>query len=216
MLVARSLYKSYGHLPVLRGIDLEVMPGQVVALVGGSGAGKSTLLQIVGTLDKPSSGEVLFEGQNLFAQPESALTTFRSKKLGFVFQFHHLLAEFSAAENVAMPAFIQNQSRKTALKRAEELLAALGLGERLQHRPAELSGGEQQRVAVARALMNKPQLILADEPTGNLDSANSHALFGLFSDLAKDYGVAFLIATHNDQLAAAAHRCMRIQDGKLV
>jgi lipoprotein-releasing system ATP-binding protein len=216
VLSARNLHKHYGPLPVLRGIDLEIPPGQVVALVGGSGAGKSTLLQIVGTLDAPTQGEVLFEGRNLFTQTERQLTDFRNRSLGFVFQFHHLLAEFTAAENVAMPALIQNQPKKPALARAAELLTTLGLGERLHHRPTQLSGGEQQRVAVARALMNNPKLILADEPTGNLDTANSNALFKLFTDLAQSHGVAFLIATHNEQLAAAAHRCLRIQDGKLV
>jgi len=201
---------------VLRGVDVQVAPGEIVALVGGSGAGKTTLLQILGTLDTPTTGLVQFEGNNLFTLTDKALSAFRNKHLGFVFQFHHLLAEFTALENAAMPAFIQGGSRKAALARAEEVLSSVGLAHRLHHKPSGLSGGEQQRVAVARALVNQPRLILADEPTGNLDTANGRALFDLFLKLALSQGIAFLIATHNEQFARLAHSTLHIQDGLLV
>jgi lipoprotein-releasing system ATP-binding protein len=216
MLQARGIQKHYGQLHVLKGVDLDLLPGELVTLVGASGAGKSTLLQILGTLDNPDAGEITFEGSSLRAMSERQKSDFRNQKLGFVFQFHHLLPEFNALENVALPAYIAGQDRKAADRRAQELLDYLGLAERASHRPNALSGGEQQRVAVARALINHPRFILADEPTGNLDSANSDRLYQLFVELARDLGVGFLITTHNEQLAQAAHRCLRMRDGLIL
>jgi lipoprotein-releasing system ATP-binding protein len=216
MLEARSIRKKFGDLQVLKGVDLVVNPSEVVTLVGASGAGKSTLLQILGTLDMPDEGEVWFEGKNLVAESPAIRTTFRNQKVGFVFQFHHLLPEFSAMENVAMPAYIAGTDRKKAEKRALELLEYMDLSDRSTHRPSELSGGESQRVAVARALMNNPNLILADEPTGNLDSSNSKRMFDLFMRLSDELKVGFLITTHNEQLANSAHRCLRMADGMIV
>jgi lipoprotein-releasing system ATP-binding protein len=216
MLQARGIQKHYGQLHVLKGVDLDLLPGELVTLVGASGAGKSTLLQILGTLDDADSGEISFEGASLRAMSERQKSDFRNQKLGFVFQFHHLLPEFNALENVALPAYIAGQDRKAADRRAKELLDYLGLAERANHRPNALSGGEQQRVAVARALINHPRFILADEPTGNLDSANSDRLYQLFVELARDLGVGFLITTHNEQLAQAAHRCLRMRDGLIL
>lgn len=216
MLQARGIHKHYGQLHVLKGVDLDLLPGELVTLVGASGAGKSTLLQILGTLDDADAGEVSFEGGSLRAMNERQKSDFRNQKVGFVFQFHHLLPEFNAMENVALPAYIAGQDRRAADRRAKELLDYLGLAERATHRPNALSGGEQQRVAVARALINNPRFILADEPTGNLDSANSDRLYALFVDLARDLGVGFLITTHNEQLAQAAHRCLRMRDGLIL
>lgn len=216
MLQARGIHKHYGQLHVLKGVDLDLLPGELVTLVGASGAGKSTLLQILGTLDDADAGEVSFEGGSLRAMNERQKSDFRNQKVGFVFQFHHLLPEFNALENVALPAYIAGQDRRAADRRAKELLDYLGLAERASHRPNALSGGEQQRVAVARALINNPRFILADEPTGNLDSANSDRLYALFVDLARDLGVGFLITTHNEQLAQAAHRCLRMRDGLIL
>ena len=216
LLLARNIVKSYATLPVLRGIDLELYPGEVMALVGSSGAGKTTLLQILGTLDKPDQGEVFFQEKSLFQKNSRQLASFRNQHLGFVFQFHYLIAEFTAEENVFIPALIAGQSKKAAQQRAQELLEYMGLSERAHHRPSELSGGEQQRVAVARALMNRPQLILADEPTGNLDSVNGERLFSLFLQLAAEQHVSFLIATHNETFAQAAHRRVLIRDGQFV
>lgn len=216
MLTVRAVHKNYGPLAVLRGIDLTLAPGELVTLVGSSGAGKTTLLQIIGTLDKPDAGEVLFEGKSLFAQRPKALAQFRNQSLGFVFQFHYLMAEFTALENVCMPALIQGVAMKTAQARAQELLAYMGLQERATHYPNQLSGGEAQRVAVARALINNPKLLLADEPTGNLDSANGDALFALFRQLAAQRGLALLIATHNEQFARSVPRCIHIRDGQIV
>ncbi|MEM0999802.1 MAG: ABC transporter ATP-binding protein [Bacteroidota bacterium] len=213
MLRAEGIVRTFGQLEVLKGVDLKVREGEIVSLVGASGAGKSTLLQILGTLDEPDLGEVYFENVNITRLKESHKADFRNAKLGFVFQFHHLLPEFNARENVALPAYIAGMDRKTADARADELLAYLGLQARFDHRPSQLSGGEQQRVAVARALMNRPRLILADEPTGNLDSANSENLYQLFKDLARDLNVGFLITTHNENLARAANRCLRMKDG---
>lgn len=216
MLEARSIEKSYGNLKVLKGVDLSIGESEVVTLVGASGAGKSTLLQILGTLDTPDKGEVLFLGKNLTQESAAYRTSFRNQQVGFVFQFHHLLPEFSALENVAMPAYIAGLDRKKADKRAQELLEYMGLAERATHRPNELSGGESQRIAVARAMMNEPKLILADEPTGNLDTANSKRLFDLFIQLSKEMHVGFLITTHNEQLAQASDRCLRMMDGQIV
>jgi lipoprotein-releasing system ATP-binding protein len=216
MLEASGIHKYYGQLHVLKGVDLVIVPGELVTLVGASGAGKSTLLQILGTLDTADQGQVRFEGVSLTSATEAQRTAFRNQKVGFVFQFHHLLPEFSALENIAMPAYIAGVDRKTADARATELLAYLGLSDRASHRPSQLSGGESQRIAVARALMNKPRLILADEPTGNLDTSNSSKLFELFQQLAKDLGVGFLITTHNEALARSADRCLRMVDGLIM
>ena len=216
MLEARGIQKHFGQLHVLQGVDLTVGRGEIVALVGASGAGKSTLLQILGTLDEPDKGFIWFDGEAIHLMNESKRATFRNEKLGFVFQFHHLLPEFNAVENIALPSLIAGMERPAAHKRAAELLDYMGLSDRATHRPAQLSGGEQQRVAVARALMNKPQLILADEPTGNLDSANSERMYALFVQLAADFQVGFLVTTHNERLASAAHRCLIMKDGLIL
>jgi lipoprotein-releasing system ATP-binding protein len=216
MLQARGIHKHYGQLHVLKGVDLDLQVGELVTLVGASGAGKSTLLQILGTLDDADAGEISFEGSPINKMNERQKSDFRNQKVGFVFQFHHLLPEFNALENVALPAYIAGQDRRAADRRAKELLDYLGLADRATHRPNALSGGEQQRVAVARALINNPRFILADEPTGNLDSANSDRLYALFVELARDLGVGFLITTHNEQLAQAAHRCLRMRDGLIL
>lgn len=216
MLEARAIQKSYGNLNVLRGVDLQLSPGEIVTLVGSSGAGKSTLLQIMGTLDTPDSGQVIFEGQDISKLSDRKQAAFRNRNLGFVFQFHHLLPEFTAIENVCIPAFVAGTSQNEAKKRAEELLELLQLSDRIQHKPSELSGGEQQRVAVARALINRPSYILADEPTGNLDSANSQHLYELIRNLSVQFGVAFLVTTHNETLAESGTRRMRMKDGMLI
>lgn len=216
MLRATNIHRSFGQLHVLKGVDLEVRTGEIVSLVGASGAGKSTLLQILGTLDDGNTGEIWFEDQAIHLMKESQKATFRNQKLGFVFQFHHLLPEFNAVENIALPSLIGGMEDKAAKVRAAELLAYMGLSERASHRPSELSGGEQQRVAVARALMNNPRLILADEPTGNLDSANSENMYQLFVQLARDFQVGFLITTHNEQLASAADRSLVMKDGLIL
>lgn len=216
MLKAENIHKSYGQVSVLKGVDIELKEGEVVALVGASGAGKSTLLQILGTLDKPDSGKVFFNDTEVTAMGEKPKAYFRNKSLGFVFQFHHLLPEFTAIENVCMPAFIAGLAQKTAMNRAENLLTQLGLQGRIHHKPGQLSGGEQQRVSIARSLINEPRLILADEPTGNLDTRNSEELYQIIFDLAKSTGVAFLIATHNLGLAELANRTCRMVDGLIV
>ncbi len=218
MLVAQGLTKTYPTgdgttLDVLRGIDLRVDEGEFVAIVGESGTGKSTLLHLLGALDRPNDGRVLFRGQNLFEKSDEALSQFRNRHIGFVFQFHHLLPEFSALENVAMPALLQNKSLRSVEGRARDLLHRLGLSGRLQHRPAQLSGGEQQRVAVARALMNAPDLVLMDEPTGNLDTATAHALHAEIMRLRDAEGRAFVVVTHNPALAALADRVLRVEVG---
>lgn len=216
MLRAQHIHKRYGSLEVLRGVSLEVFPGEVAALVGASGAGKSTLMHILGTLDEADSGEVYFEDELISAYPESEKARFRNDSLGFVFQFHHLLPEFTALENVCMPAYIQGGNRSTIEKRGLELLGKLGLHPRSAHKPSELSGGEQQRVSVARALMNKPKLILADEPTGNLDTQASEVLFQLMLDLAAETGTGFLMVTHDRELASRAHKLHTMKDGLLL
>ena len=213
LLEAQNIHKNYGQLHVLKGVDMVLYKGEIVTLVGASGAGKSTLLQILGTLDDPGQGEVLFEGKQVLRLRDSDKAAFRNRELGFVFQFHHLLPEFNALENVALPAYIAGTDRDSADRKARELLDYMGLQDRSTHKPGALSGGEQQRVAVARALVNSPKLILADEPTGNLDSANSEKLYDLFAQLARDFGIGFLITTHNEGLAQRADRCLRMKDG---
>jgi lipoprotein-releasing system ATP-binding protein len=216
MLKAENIQKHYGALQVLKGLDVSLEKGEVVALIGASGAGKSTLLQILGTLDEPDQGRVFYEGKEISRLSASEKAAFRNQSLGFVFQFHHLLPEFTALENICIPAYIAGTSRNEAIRKASSLLEQLGLLERAAHKPAQLSGGEQQRVSIARALINNPQLILADEPTGNLDTANSEELYNLIWDLAHRTGVGFMIATHNMGLADRADRMYHIKDGLLV
>jgi len=213
---ATNIVKSYGALEVLRGLDLRVEPGEVVAIVGASGAGKSTLLQILGTLDVPNQGELHIDGTPVHSMSRGALSRFRNENLGFVFQSHRLLPEFNAVENVMMPAWISGQSTDQSAPRAEALLQELGLGHRLAHNPSELSGGEQQRVAVARALMNRPKVLLADEPSGNLDSENAEALHDLFFQLRDRSGQTIVLVTHNETLAARADRTLRMADGQFI
>mgnify|MGYP001601559527 FL=1 len=216
-----NLWKEYRTgkdqtLQVLRGVELEIRTGEIVAIVGPSGSGKSTLLHLLGGLDRPTLGKVFLNDRDMFAIPEEDLVSFRNKSLGFVFQFHHLLPEFNALENVCMPALIAGKTLSAARVRGERLLADVGLTERLEHPPAELSGGEQQRVAVARALMNEPALVLADEPSGNLDEENGTHLHRLLVQLSRDRGLTIVVATHNQDLMKKADRIMRIHDGKLV
>lgn len=213
MLKASGIQKSYNSLYVLKGIDLAVEKGEVVAIVGASGAGKSTLLHILGTLDRPDHGSVVIGGEDVFAKSSKGLASFRNKSIGFVFQFHNLLPEFSAVENVMVPGLIGGQDEKNIRQRALELLEMLGLKNRSDHKPSELSGGEQQRVAVARALINSPALLLADEPSGNLDSKNALELHNLFFLLRKEMGQTFIIVTHNDELARMADRKIELRDG---
>lgn len=200
---------------VLKGIDLAIAPGTTTALVGASGAGKSTLLHLLGALDRPSSGTVSYRGQDLFSRSDRELADFRSRTIGFVFQFHHLLPEFSALENVAMPALIARMEQRTALQRATTLLEAVGLGHRLSHRPGELSGGEQQRVAIARALVMEPELLLADEPTGNLDARTSEAIYELLMTIQQQTGVSMVVVTHNERIAAGMEQMVRLFDGRI-
>ena len=216
MVVVESLQKSYGTLKVLKGINLEIADSSVVTIVGASGAGKSTLLHLIGTLDRPDEGRVLIDDTDLYKLSDKELADFRNRNIGFVFQFHHLLPEFTAVENVALPAMIAGQSKEAALKRATELLDYLKLSDRLTHKPSQLSGGEQQRVAVARALVNNPKLILADEPSGNLDTENARKLHQLFFDLRDRFGQTFVVVTHNTELAQMADRTVTIKDGTIV
>ena len=216
MIQATNIVKSYGPLKVLRGLDFNVESGEVVAIVGASGAGKSTLLQILGTLDVPNQGELHIDGTPVHGMSRTALSRFRNENLGFVFQSHRLLPEFNALENVMMPAWISGQSTDQSAPRAEALLQELGLGHRLAHNPSELSGGEQQRVAVARALMNRPKVLLADEPSGNLDSENAEALHDLFFQLRDRSGQTIVLVTHNESLAARADRTLRMADGQFI
>jgi lipoprotein-releasing system ATP-binding protein len=214
MLRASQVEKSYGQVKVLKGINLEIGKGEVVAIAGASGAGKSTLLHIMGTLDSPDKGNVIINGTDVFAQSPKNLAAFRNKTIGFVFQFHNLLPEFSAVENVMIPALIRNQASESSIRqRAMELLEMLGLSHRALHKPSELSGGEQQRTAVARALINSPEMILADEPSGNLDSKNAIELHTLFFKLRAELGQTFIIVTHNEELSKMADRRVEIKDG---
>lgn len=213
MIKVQRITKSYQSLQVLKGIDLEVKKAEVVCLVGASGAGKSTLLHIIGTLDKPDGGEVFINGENVFLLNDKALAAFRNKHIGFVFQFHHLLPEFTAVENIALPAMVAGHSRKKSLQQAHELLEILSIANRSEHKPSQLSGGEQQRVAVARALINQPSVILADEPSGNLDSQHARELHELFMQLRTQLQQTFVIVTHNDAFASMADRTLHIKDG---
>ena len=213
MIEINNITKSFGALQVLKGIDLQIGKGEVVSIVGPSGAGKTTLLQIIGTLDKPDTGTVCIDGVNVTSLSQKKLSDFRNAKLGFVFQFHQLLPEFTAIENIMIPAYIAGKSRKEARMRAEELLLFMGLGERASHKPNELSGGEKQRIAVARALMNNPSVILADEPSGSLDTKNKEELHQLFFDLRDKYGQTFVIVTHDESLAAITDRTIHLRDG---
>ncbi len=216
MISGKNIHKSYGPLEVLKGIDLLINKGEIVAVVGASGAGKTTLLQIIGTLDKPTSGTVFFDNQDVSMLSEKKLASFRNMNIGFVFQFHHLLPEFTAIENLCIPAFIAGVSQKEAMLRAMELLDFLHLADRAEHKPSALSGGEQQRVAVARALMNRPAVILADEPSGNLDSANAKELHKLFFTLREEFNQTFVIVTHNQELADMSDRKLMMLDGRIL
>ena len=215
MLSATNIQKRYGAVEVLKGVDITINKGEVVSIVGPSGSGKSTFLHILGTLDKPDKGEVLLQNQNITRLQGNRLSSFRNKHIGFVFQFHHLLPEFSALENVCIPGWILSSNKGQVKNKALELLNLLGLGHRLENKPAQLSGGEQQRVAVARALINSPEIVFADEPTGNLDTANAKELHQLFFDLRKQFQQTFLIVTHNEELAQLSDRVVHMKDGRI-
>ena len=216
MIEIRNITKSYDSLQVLKGIDLDIVPGEVVSIVGPSGAGKTTLLQIIGSLDRPDAGSVKYDNTDIFSLKETQLARFRNQNIGFVFQFHQLLPEFTLLENVAMPALIGGAKRSDAYERARELINYLGLKDRESHRPAELSGGERQRAAVARALINRPKVVLADEPSGSLDSKNRQELHKLFFDLRRDMNQTFVIVTHDETLAADCDRIIKMRDGQIV
>ncbi|MFN6039957.1 MAG: ABC transporter ATP-binding protein [Bacteroidota bacterium] len=216
MIEGTGICKNYGALKVLKGVNISIAKGEVVSIVGSSGAGKSTLLQILGTLDKNYDGTLIIDGQNLSGMNDASLSNFRNKKIGFIFQFHQLLPEFTALENVCLPAWIGGSEKKTAESKATELLDVLGVGHRANHKPSELSGGEQQRVAVARALINNPAVIFADEPSGNLDSHNARELHKLFFLLREKYGQTFVIVTHNEELANLADRKLVMKDGTFI
>lgn len=216
MIKATNIFKSYGELPILKGINLHIKAGEIVSIVGASGAGKTTLLQLLGTLDKADSGILQLNGQDVSTLKGNKLAQFRNKEIGFVFQFHQLLPEFTAIENICMPAYIASTKASEATERANELLEYLGISARKNHKPGALSGGEQQRVAVARALMNKPSVILADEPSGNLDSKSAEDLHQLFFKLRQDLGQTFVIVTHNQNLASKSDRQLLIKDGVII
>ena len=216
MLIATGIKKSYGKISTLKGVDIEVTKGEIITIVGPSGAGKSTLLHIIGTLDKPDAGHVLINGISVYDLSSKKLSAFRNEHIGFIFQFHHLLPEFTALENICIPAFIAKKSKKEALHKATQLLEQLGLSHRLHHMPNELSGGEQQRVAIARALVNNPSIVLADEPSGNLDSDNAQSLHHLFVELKTQLNQTFVIVTHNEELANMADRKIVMKDGLIV
>lgn len=216
MIVIENIHKSYGSLEVLKGVYLTIEQGKIISIVGASGAGKSTLLHIIGTLDKPNEGSLKINGIDVFKLKDKDLSLFRNKNIGFVFQFHHLLPEFTAVENVCIPAFIRKTPKAEAEKRAIELLTSLGLKDRLFHKPSQLSGGEAQRVAVCRALINNPAVILADEPSGNLDSASAKELHELFFKLRKEFNQTFIIVTHNEELADMADQKLVMKDGNIL
>jgi lipoprotein-releasing system ATP-binding protein len=213
MIRVENIYKSFGDLQVLKGVNLSVKKGEIVAIVGKSGAGKTTLLQIIGTLDRPTKGKVLIDGKDVFALNDKQLAAFRNQHIGFIFQFHQLLPEFTALENVCIPAMIAREKESSYQPRAEKLLSDLGLSDRMNHKPNQLSGGEKQRVAAARALMMSPDIILADEPTGSLDEKNKKELADLLLQLRKEYGQTILLVTHDKELAAIADRIIEIKDG---
>ena len=219
LLIARDITKSFNtngqQLHILNGINLTIYKGEMIAVMGASGVGKSTLLNILGTLDRPTSGEVIFEGADIFGKSDEELAYLRNKRIGFVFQFHHLLPEFTALENTLFPAMILKMNRREALDIAEKNLANVGLRERMTHRPGELSGGEQQRVAIARALMTSPDIILADEPTGNLDSHTGEDVYTLLKKINQEYGTTFVVVTHNEKLANQADRILKMVDGQI-
>jgi lipoprotein-releasing system ATP-binding protein len=216
MLTATNIHKYYDQLWVLKGVDLTIQQGEIASIVGPSGSGKSTLLHILGTLDHPSEGEIRINGEKINFLNDRQVADFRNQHIGFVFQFHHLLPEFTAVENVCIPGWMAGRRKKEVAERAVHLLETLGLGNRVDNKPNALSGGEQQRVAVARALINNPKIIFADEPTGNLDSANARELHQLFFDLRKQFNQTFLIVTHNEELAQMSDRILHMRDGKLV
>jgi lipoprotein-releasing system ATP-binding protein len=216
MLKATGIYKNYGTLSVLKGVDIEIFKGEIVSIAGSSGAGKSTLLHILGTLDKADKGIISLDNTNVSKLKGKKLAAFRNAHIGFVFQFHHLLPEFSALENICVPAWIAGRKNKEVEERAKELLELLNLKDRGDHKPGELSGGEQQRVAVARALINNPSIVMADEPTGNLDSENAKELHNLFLDLRRRFQQTFLIVTHNEELAQLSDRILHMKDGKII
>ena len=216
MIEARNIVKRFGELEVLRGVDLDIAQGEIVSIVGPSGAGKTTLLQIIGTLDTPQQGEVRYEGKNVLTLKDKEMAHFRNRNIGFVFQFHQLLPEFTMLENVAIPALLGGTSRSEAMERARRLLERMHLGDRLDHKPSQLSGGECQRVAVARALINSPKVILADEPSGSLDTQNKQELHQLFFELREELGQTFIIVTHDEGLAAQADRTLHMRDGLIV
>ncbi len=216
MLVGKNIHKRFGPVEVLKGVDITVKKGEVVSIIGPSGSGKSTLLHILGTLDRADMGEVTMSGVELGKLPPRKLADFRNKNIGFVFQFHHLLPEFTAIENVCIPGWLSGRKKKDVEEKARELLVMLGLSHRLDNKPNALSGGEQQRVAVARSLINSPEIIFADEPTGNLDSANARDLHQLFFDLKGKFQQTFLIVTHNEELAGLSDRVLHMKDGKIV
>ena len=213
MITAKNITKSFGQLQVLKGIDLEIAKGEIVSIVGPSGAGKTTLLQIIGTLDRPDSGNLTVNGTDITALSRKKLSDFRNQHIGFVFQFHQLLPEFTALENIMIPAFIAGKGHKEAKSRAEELLRFMNLSDRANHKPAQLSGGEKQRIAVARALVNNPAVILADEPSGSLDTQNKQELHRLFFDLRDRFGQTFVIVTHDEELASITDRTIHLRDG---
>lgn len=216
MLRGRNIIKNYGSLQVLKGVNIEIAKGEIVSIVGSSGAGKSTLLHILGTLDKPGKGEISLNNERVDRLNGKALASFRNKNIGFIFQFHHLLPEFTALENVCIPGWIGGRNKQKTVIRATELLTALGLEKRLENKPHQLSGGEQQRVAVARALINNPAIVMADEPTGNLDSENALELHRLFIELRNQYKQTFLIVTHNEELAKMGDRILHMKDGRII
>ncbi len=216
LLNASNISKSYGNLAILKSLDIQINTSEIIAIVGASGAGKSTLLHLLGTLDKPDTGNIIFKDHDLSKLNDTALSEFRNKNMGFIFQFHHLLPEFTALENVCIPAYIAKENKSTAEARGLALLKQLGLEARAQHKPSELSGGEQQRVAIARALINNPSVIFADEPTGNLDSTNAKEINELFLKLRNEMGIAIVIVTHNAELASIADRKLTMKDGSLL